>query len=75
MAIAFFSTWTTYGTWLPGDNRGWFKRGRGLDGPDSWREFAALLRMSEGALVLDLEQRRLVEKTIADHCTIRKWTL
>jgi hypothetical protein len=22
MAIAFFSTWTTYGTWLPGDQRG-----------------------------------------------------
>ena len=21
--LAFFLTWTTYGTWLPGDERGW----------------------------------------------------
>ncbi|HEX3998701.1 MAG TPA: hypothetical protein VHX65_09150 [Pirellulales bacterium] len=26
MAIAFFSAWTTYGTWLPGDARGWWER-------------------------------------------------
>ena len=23
--LAFFITWTTYGTWLPGDDRGWVK--------------------------------------------------
>jgi hypothetical protein len=22
-ALAYFLTWTTYGTWLPGDERGW----------------------------------------------------
>ena len=54
MAIAFFSKWTTYGTWLPGDNRGWFKRGKGLRVPDSWLEFAALLRISEVAVVFIL---------------------
>jgi len=31
--------------------------------------------MSEGAVVFDSEQRLLVEKTIRDHCVIRKWEL
>jgi REP element-mobilizing transposase RayT len=75
MAIAFFHTWTTYGTWLPGDARGWFKRGRGLQTPDAMRELEASLIMTEDALVLDEEQRRIVEKTIADHCRIRDWEL
>jgi REP element-mobilizing transposase RayT len=75
MAIAFFSTWTTYGTWLPGDQRGWFKRGEGYQAPNPLREFEAALRMTERAITFDKEQRHLVEKTIADHCRIRKWLL
>jgi hypothetical protein len=75
MAIAFFSTWTTYGTWLPGDQRGWYRAGRGLQEPDAMRRLEAALLMTESALTLDAEQRRVVEKTIADHCMIRKWTL
>ena len=75
MAIAFFSTWTTYGTWLPGDPRGWYQRGRGLQEPDALRQFEAALRMTESAVTLDSDQRRLVEKTIADHCAIRSWDL
>ncbi len=75
MAIAFFHTWTTYGTWLPGDERCWFKRGRGLQLPDPRREFEAALLMTEDALVLDEEQRRIVEATVADHCRIRHWEL
>jgi REP element-mobilizing transposase RayT len=75
MAIAYFHTWTTYGTWLPGDERGWFKRGSGLQMPDAMRRLKAALRMSEDALILDTDQRRLVEATIVDHCRIRNWTL
>ncbi len=25
--LAYYLTWPTYGTWLPGDERGWVKRG------------------------------------------------
>ena len=75
MAIAYFSTWTTYGTWLPGDLRGWYQRGRGLQEPDALRRLEAMLRMTESAITLDPEQRRLVEDTIAAHCAIRKWDL
>jgi len=75
MAVAFFSTWTTYGSWLPGDERGWFSRAKGLQTGDAMREFEATLQLNEDALFLDVNQRRLVEKTIADHCAIRGWTL
>jgi hypothetical protein len=30
--LAYFLTWTTYGTWLPGDERGWCKRTKGFKG-------------------------------------------
>jgi len=75
MAIAYFLTWTTYGTWLPGDERGWFKQGRGFQLPDPDFEYDATLSMTEDAVLLDEAQRRLVEKTIGDHCRIRNWTL
>jgi REP element-mobilizing transposase RayT len=75
MAIAFFSTWTTYATWLPGDQRCWFKRREGLQAPNPLREFEASLRMTETAITLHHEQRHLVEKTVAHHCRIRNWLL
>lgn len=75
MAIGVFSTWTTYGTWLPGDPRGWYQQGRGLQEPDAARRLEAMLLMTDSALTLDPEQRRLVEETVADHCAIRKWPL
>jgi REP element-mobilizing transposase RayT len=73
--LGYFLTWTTYGTWLPGDERGWVKRGRGHQLPDSPLRLEALARMAEDACRLDEDERRLVEVTIADHCRIRGWTL
>ena len=73
--LAYFLTWPTYGTWLPGDQRGWVKRGEGFQLPDSVRELDAQALMTEDACLLDDEQRRLVEGTIADHCRIRGWHL
>jgi len=75
MAIAFFSTWTTYGTWLPGDERGWFHSGIGLQLSDRIRQYESALMMREDAIVLDPEQRIIVERTVAEHCAIRKWNL
>src|SRR5260370_32962952 len=44
-ALAYFLTWPTYGTWLPGDERGWVKHGEGFQLPDPIRkrEAAALM--------------------------------
>ena len=75
MAVAYFFTWTTYGTWLPGDNRGWFKKGLGAQDPDPLRSFAAALCMTRDAVILSPAQRAIVEKTIREHCTIRRWEL
>jgi REP element-mobilizing transposase RayT len=75
MAIAFFSTWTMYGTWLPGDDRGWFERDNGYRLPDQARKWRAALLMTEDAVTLDDDQRHLVERTIADHSRLRDWPL
>jgi len=74
MAIAIFTTWTTYGTWLPGDERGWFNQ-IGLQLPDFIQQLNAVLHMSSTATVLDLEQRQIVEETIQAHCNFREWQL
>jgi REP element-mobilizing transposase RayT len=73
--LAYFLTWSTYGTWLPGDDRGWVKRDRGFQLPDPIAKLEAEARMSEDACRLDAQQRQLVEETIADHCRIRDWSL
>ena len=47
-ALAYFITWTTYGTWLPGDKRGWVKAGmQGIQAPDSELEHEARKLMAE----------------------------
>ncbi len=75
MAIAYFTTWTTYGSWPPGDARGWWAHGRGPQPGDSIRQLEAQLRMTEDANYLTPEQRQLVETTIRKHCDIRAWLL
>ena len=73
--LAYFLTWPTYGTWLPGDARGWVRRGRGIQPPNPVLALEARARMAEDACRLDVEQRQLVEATIAEHCRIRGWAL
>src|SRR5207302_9184893 len=73
--LAYLITWTTYGTWLPGDERGWIQTGKGVQPPDSRRQEEAIALMTEDACVLTTEQRGLVERTVADHCRIRRWEL
>lgn len=74
--LAYHIVWTMYGTWLPGDWRGWVKkRTWGVLPPDSQVERAARDRMAESAVLLSDEQRAIVRKTINDHCQIRGWQL
>ena len=68
-------TWTTYGTWLPGDERGWVKPGKGWQLPDPRAQQRAESFMTESACILDTNQRSLVEQSIARHCEIRGWVL
>lgn len=74
--IAYHIVWTTYGTWLPGDVRGWVKKGEWVvQAPDPARERHTRERMVEEPVFLTDEQRAIVERTIGDHCRIRGWTL
>jgi hypothetical protein len=73
--LAYFLTWPTYGTWLPGDERGWVLHGKGWRPPDPILKLEAEARLTEDACLLDKEQRRLVEQTVADHCRVRGWVL
>ena len=71
-----FFTWTTYGTWLPGDARGWIKSGvLGVQEPDPALEQRARDMMTESEVHLAREQCAAVEQTIRKHCRIRNWVL
>jgi REP element-mobilizing transposase RayT len=73
--LAFFLTWTTYGTWLPGDERGWVDKPGDSRRADADLERAARSRMTEPCVTLDDQQRQIVERAIADHCRVRGWHL
>ena len=71
--IAYFITIATYGTWLPGDRRGWVAYQRGWQLPDPVLELEAAARMTENAKILNREQRRLVEQQVRETCAHRGW--
>lgn len=73
--LAYFLTWATYGTWLPGDERGWVDYHHGWQEPNPVLEQIAAASLTEDPCVFDPEQRELVEQNIRDHCQIRGWTL
>jgi REP element-mobilizing transposase RayT len=73
--IAYFITWSTYGTWLPGNKRGWVEYRHGWQLPDAVRKLEAAARMSEDACVLNEKQRLAVHEQIAETCDHRGWTL
>src|ERR1700694_1844356 len=73
--LAYFLTWTTYGSWLPGDERGWVFRGKGFQVPSPILQSAAAQLMTEPSCTLDIDERTIVERTIRDHCQIRNWEL
>jgi REP element-mobilizing transposase RayT len=73
--LGYFLTWVTYGTWLPGDSRGWVEYRHGWQLPNPIRELEARARMTEDACLLTPEQRRTVERQIAETCAHRGWVL
>ena len=73
--LAYFLTWSTYGTWLPGEERGWIEYGHGWQLPDAVRKLEAEARMAEDACRFDSEQREVVERQIAETCNFRGWVL
>ena len=73
--IKLFLTWTTYGTWLPGDNRGWRKEKKGAQRPQPLLEEWCRDQMKDSPVVLTVTQRNEVENVIREHCEVRGWEL
>lgn len=73
--IAFFLTWPTYGTWLPGDCRGWVEYHHGWQLPDEPKRLQSAAKMTEDACHLTADARQIVEDQVAETCRYRRWVL
>jgi len=76
--IAYFLTWTCYGTWLHGDPRGSVDRdhnqyGEAFVRPDPKREESARRRMQSEPVRLNDRQRQLVNREIVRVCEYFSW--
>ncbi len=71
----FFLTWTTYGTWLPGDERGWHHHNKGEQLANSRLKQWCSNQMRTGEVVLALFDRVIVEDACRAHCVYRNWHL
>ncbi len=79
-ALAYFLTWTCYGTWLHGDARGSVDRRHHSFGTPFLSPDEALVRRRELALKhapfrMSTDLRSVVGRTIGLHCERRGWTL
>ncbi|QEG25190.1 transposase [Mariniblastus fucicola] len=74
--LAYFLTWTTYGTWLPGDDRGWNRKGEHESLPRNVARFeSARGELKEEPFLLSASDHEVVKNTIHKHCGIRNWQL
>ncbi|EGF29007.1 hypothetical protein RBWH47_02522 [Rhodopirellula baltica WH47] len=73
--IAFFLTWTCYGTWMPGDDRGWTKWHCGDQVPQPRLADWCRGQMVDSAVLLLPEQRTMIESVVREHCEKRCWYL
>ncbi|MEZ6138581.1 MAG: transposase [Pirellulaceae bacterium] len=71
----YFITWNTYGTWLPGDARGWRKRGSGQRLPRPLLENWCREQMRFDAVELSGHDRVSVEAACNEHCQMRGWSV
>jgi REP element-mobilizing transposase RayT len=73
--LAYLITWTTYGTWLHGDERGSFDAHGKFIPPDPVRRAAAEESMSEFAVTLTDVQRQMVDARLVELCRLGNWVL
>lgn len=73
--LTIFITWTTYGTWLPGDARGWRKRKVGHQQTRPLLEEWCRKQMTGEAVLLEPHDRVTVEDACRKHCEHRGWNL
>ncbi len=80
LPTAYFLTWTTYGTWLSGDDRGWVGNKDGAwhvpFKPANPSLRSAMVRaMKHKPVCFTGSMRSIVESSIRESCRIKKWVL
>jgi len=73
--LAFFLTWTTYASWIPGDERGWCDRHGCFRSPSPGLRESIQQRLPTQPVILTPGQRKLVQQAITDHCEFRRWKI
>ncbi len=79
--LAYLITWTTYGTWLHGDERGSADRtsprtpGTPYLGPDRARASFERDELKSDPVLLTPPMRELINNIIREHCTFRGWSI
>ena len=73
--LAYFLTWATYGTWLPGDDRGWVEYRNEWQLPARNLERICRTKMAEHQCLLSRVQRELVVGQVEETCAHRGWQL
>jgi REP element-mobilizing transposase RayT len=77
--LGYFLTWTTYGTWLPGDHRGWVSRrhrtGNIIEESTPSLEAYSQKLLSESPAMLDTKMRAAADEAIRQTCQERTWWL
>jgi hypothetical protein len=73
--LAYFITWTVYGTHLQGASTGWKKVGSGEQLPQPQLEQWRHERLNHPIVLLDADQRTAVETEVQRHSQHRGWKL
>jgi REP element-mobilizing transposase RayT len=73
--LAYFITWPTYGSWLPGDQRGLIEYQKGWQMPNVSLHSVSKARMNETQCLLSQRAREIVETQVAETCRFRNWVL
>ena len=73
--LGIFFTWTTYGSWLPGDARGWTDKAGAIRTPNHRLVTRARACLHDNPVRLSPCQREHVEDIIRRHCDLRGWHL
>ena len=78
--LAYLLTWTCYGTWLHGDERGSADDEHNIPGtpflpPDAARAGSEHTQLQNRPVELDEPSRKIVAETIEAHCRHRAWEL
>ena len=73
--LAYFITWTVYGTFLQGDERWWRKKKKGTQSPQPRLEEWHRDRLRHEIILLSAGHRETVKSEIENHCEFRQWHL